>query len=119
MIQVGQPGPEVEGLRPILKHSFATIGFRADDQAIIQRYANRSQLPQAETQGQYFDPTVVALLAGQRRVVNDTIAPDDTEPDAGLDNQATSVGEDLPRWQQEVAPGGGKYWTEDPNAAWW
>lgn len=107
---------EAEGLKPILGHSIVTIGFQLQDQELIQRYANQQHLPQPDAPWQYFDPKVVQSLLGHRRVVTEDLAADTAELHG---EPVDAIGTEPPRHRQEVAPGGGKYWTEDPNAAWW
>lgn len=98
---IRREGLPADGFKPMLPHRMITIGFRASDQPLIERYANQQHLSQADAQWQYFDPTLVESLAGQRRVVTE------------------AIGDESPNRTPEVAPGGGKYWADDPNAAWW
>lgn len=113
---IRREGLPADELQPILQHSTIAIGFRASDQDLIERYANRQHLPQADAQWQYFDPTIVESLSNQRRLVPEAIAADaDSQPG----ELPTATDDDAPNRTPEVAPGGGKYWAEDPNAAWW
>ena len=62
---------------------------------------------------QYFDESAIEILTSFRRIIGGDI---DESQDIDL-----ATGEDLPPWFEdlEVAPGGGRYWLEDPHAAWW
>ncbi|MEM9769962.1 MAG: hypothetical protein AAF892_19045 [Cyanobacteria bacterium P01_D01_bin.71] len=108
----------VTRLRPMLNSGPAAVYFKASDQQLINRYANNHHLPQLSSGWQRFDASAVELLAGFRRVVTEqeVVLADEPSPSA---NRADAAGNELPQRDLQVAPGGGQYWIEDPNAAWW
>ena len=106
---------QLSGLQPILQSSMFAVSFRSSDQAYIERYANRHHASEDALEFQYLDTNTIEMLMGFRRGLVDDIAA----AEGDFTDQAASPGEELPRPGLEVAPGGGQYWIEDPNAAWW
>lgn len=109
---------QLRGLGPILQPRIFTVSFRPSDRLSIERYANRQHLPDDVLEFRYLDPNTIELLSGFRRVLIDDIAAAESDLLAP-DGENTATGDRLLRPGLEVAPGGGRYWIEDPNAAWW
>lgn len=103
--------------QPILQYKIVTVGFRPGDQAMIERYANRHHLSPSSFELQSLDPAAIQLLSGFRRVLTEDIVTD--EGALGEPGQELLTDEESPQSGLQVAPGGGRYWIEDPNAAWW
>ena len=109
---------ELRGQSFALRPRLFAVSFRPSDRSSIERYANRQHSSEGVLEFKYIDPNTIELLSGFRRVLIDDIAA--AEGDLLTpDSKAALTGEGLPRAGLEVAPGGGQYWIEDPNAALW
>lgn len=118
LASLGDHHGQLQGLRPILQPQLFAVNFHASDRTSIERYANRQHLSEGALEFRYLDPSTVELLSGFRRVLIDDIATTEGNQVA-VDDEGNPTGERLPRPGLEVAPGGGRYWIEDPNAALW
>jgi len=103
-------------LKPIFRQRIITVGFQANDDEVLKRYANRHHLSQSTIEWRYFDPAAIERLSGQRRVITENVVAEHIEQALSDSSTASDL---WPQHHLEVAPGGGQYWIEDPNAAWW
>ncbi|RZM79380.1 hypothetical protein [Leptolyngbya iicbica] len=107
----------LQRLRPMLGTRSAAISFQPSDHISIERYANRQHLLEGTPELNFLDAGAIELLLSFRRVLIEDIA-DVGENTFCYPAEDAATGEEQPICL-EVAPGGGRYWLEDPNAAWW
>jgi hypothetical protein len=104
-------------LQPMLRSRLSGVSFQASDQTSIERYANRQNLSGDAPELHFLDSGTIELLLSFRRVLLDDTAEADPNMVCRSETNATT-GEEIQKCL-EIAPGGGRYWLEDPNAAWW
>ena len=107
----------LQALPPMLRSRLSEVSFQPSDQTSIERYANRQNLSEDAPELHFLDSGTIELLLSFRRVLLDD--PAEAEPNMVCRSETNATtGEEVQKCL-EIAPGGGRYWLEDPNAAWW
>jgi len=104
-------------LQPMLRSRLSGVSFQPSDRSTIDRYANRQSLSGDTPELHLLDSGTIELLLSFRRVLIDDASEAAPNMVCRSETNATT-GEEFQKCL-ETAPGGGLYWLEDPNAAWW